>query len=236
MDNIHKLNDTWVLWEHQKNNDNNYDQNTKELGSFDTLQDFWRYYNNYPVPSAIFSDGVNKPLIQDPDREVASISLFKKGILPKWEDPKNNEGGEIAIRKFKNIQELDELWENISMLCVGSQIYNPELVTGIRVVDSSIPNKKALYRVELWFSDKNKKDEIENSFKSLLNLGPFVQIHYKEHSTAVESTPTRYQNNNRRRVKDYYKDRARRDCTSPLDQTLGQKVPIRKNYGNKYNS
>ena len=120
MDNIHKLNDTWVLWEHQKNNDNNYDQNTKKLGSFNTLQDFWRYYNNYPVPSSIFSDGVDKPLIQDPDREVASISLFKQGILPKWEDPKNTDGGEIAVRKFKNIQELDELWESISMLCVGS--------------------------------------------------------------------------------------------------------------------
>ena len=193
-DNLLKLNDTWILWEHQKNNNNNYDQNTKKLGSFDNLKDFWRYYNNYPYPSIIFSDGFDKPIIKNPDREIGSISLFKNGILPKWEDPKNTNGGEIALRKFKNIEELDELWEKLSILCIGSQIKYPELITGIRVVDSSIPNKKALYRIELWFSDKNKKEEIENSFKNLLNLGPFVQIHYKEHSTAVESAPIKYQN------------------------------------------
>ena len=33
-------------------------------------------------------------------REVSSISLFRKGILPKWEDPKNVNGGEFALRRF----------------------------------------------------------------------------------------------------------------------------------------
>jgi len=188
------LNDTWVLWEHQKNNNMNYEQNTCELGTFNNLPDFWRYYNNYPYPSVIFSDGIEKPIISNPDREIASISLFKKGIEPKWEDPKNTNGAEIAIRKFRNIEELDTLWETISIMCIGEHFKLSEYITGIRVVDSSIPNRKALYRIELWFSDKTKKDVIEESFKTLLNLGPFVQLHYKEHSSAVESIPPKYIN------------------------------------------
>jgi len=187
------LENTWVLWEHQKNNNLNYEQNTCELGNFNCINDFWRYYNNYPYPSVIFSDGVEKPIITNPDREVASISLFKQGILPKWEDLKNKDGGEIAIRKFKSLEELDSLWETISMLCIGEQFEMSDIINGIRVVDSSIPNRKTLYRIELWFSDKTHKDTIENSFRNILNLEPFVQIHHKDHSCAVESAPTKYQ-------------------------------------------
>jgi translation initiation factor 4E len=201
---INLLGDTWVLWEHQKNNKLNYEQNTKELGSFNTIQDFWRYYNNYPYPSVIFSNGTSKPIVSNPDREIASISLFKKGVCPKWEDPKNSNGGEVAIRKFQNVKELDEMWELLSMLCIGEQFDLSDDITGIRVVDSSI-SKKALYRIELWFSDKANKDVIENSFKKLLKLGAFIQIYYKEHSTAVESTPkyNKYDNNGGRNNKRY---------------------------------
>jgi len=189
------LENTWVLWEHQKNSKLNYEQNTKELGSFNSIEKFWSYYNNYPYPGTIFSDGSEKPVIANPDREIASISLFKRGIEPKWEDPKNTNGGELAIRKFKTMGEMDHLWETISMLCIGEQLEMSNLVTGIRVVDSSIPNRKTLYRIELWFSDKKYKDTIERSFKSLLKLGTFVQLHYKEHSTAVESAPAKYNKN-----------------------------------------
>ena len=187
------LKNTWVLWEHQKNNNLNYEQNTCELGNFDNIDDFWKYYNHYPYPRVIFCDGTEKPVITNPDREIASISLFKQGILPKWEDPKNKDGAEIAIRKFKSLEELDNLWETISMLCIGEQFEMSDVINGIRVVDSSIPNRKTLYRIELWFSDETYKDVIENSFKNILNLGPFVQLHYKEHLSAVESVPTKYQ-------------------------------------------
>jgi hypothetical protein len=200
---IYNLRNTWVLWEHQKNNTMNYEQNKSKLGTFNTINDFWRYYNNYPYPSSIFSDGSNKPIIEDPDREVASISLFKLGTEPKWEDPNNTNGAEIAIRKFKNLEELDSLWETISMLCIGEQFEMSELITGIRIVDSSIPNRKALYRIELWFSDKKYKDVIENSFKNKLNLGPLVQLHHKEHSTAVESIHNKYQDKKNGKFKRY---------------------------------
>lgn len=204
MDPIYKLNNTWVLWEHQKNNNVNYEQNTCELGTFNTINDFWKYYNNYPYPSVIFSDGSVKPIIENPDREIASISLFKMGVEPKWEDPMNTNGAELAIRKFKNLEELDNIWETMSIMCIGEQFEMSNLVTGIRVVDSSIPNRKALYRVELWFSDKKYKNVIEDSFKTKLNLGSFVQLHYKEHSSAVESVPSKYKNKYQNKYQNRY--------------------------------
>ena len=147
MDN--KLNDTWVLWEHRKNTKNNYNQNTCKLGSFNTIKGFWEYFGNYPYPSELFYNGKYKPKFLKPEREVSSVSLFRENIDPKWEDPMNTNGGEISIRKFKNLKELDEFWEKVSIYSIGEQFNH--LVTGVRIVDSSIPNKKCLYRIELWF-------------------------------------------------------------------------------------
>ena len=73
-----KLHTEWSIWEHQRNTGNNYDKNSCCIGSFSTIEEFWRYYNNYPQPSKIFFDGMCKPTLTNPDREVASISFFSE--------------------------------------------------------------------------------------------------------------------------------------------------------------
>lgn len=182
---MHQLQNKWILWEHQNTN-LSYDQNTSKLGEFNTIEHFWNHYNNYPPPSKIFYNNGSKPKLIYPTREISSLSLFKEGILPKWEDSQNKDGGDFAIRKFENLDELDRLWEELSVLCIGEQL--DQMVNGIRVVDSSIPNKKILYRIEIWFNDKNHKDELETNIKTKLNI-PNKELFYKEHSTAVETTP-----------------------------------------------
>ena len=102
-----KLETGWSLWEHQRNMSNNYDKNSCCIGSFFSIEDFWRYYNNYPKPSEIFFDGKCKPLIKNPDREVASLSLFRAGIEPKWEDVKNRSGGETIICWTSTLKEKE---------------------------------------------------------------------------------------------------------------------------------
>lgn len=184
---MHKLQYKWILWEHQNTN-LNYEQNTSKLGEFETIESFWNYYNSYPQPSKLFYDGSIKPKLINPTREISSISLFRENIFPKWEDPSNTNGGDLAIRKFNNIDELDTLWEEISVLCIGGEL--GDFVNGIRVVDSSIPGKKSLYRIEVWFDNKEKRTELETSLKTKLNIAN-KELFYKEHSTAVESTPKR---------------------------------------------
>ena len=187
------LHTSWSLWEHQRNTHNNYDKNTCCIGSFSTIQDFWRYYNNYPCPTKIFYTGTNKPKVKNPDREIASLSLFRQGIEPKWEHLENSKGGEFALRNFNNIEDIDKMWEILSVYCIGELFEHSSQITGIRVVDSSIPtNKRVLHRIEIWFKSLQYKDQIEKNFRKLLNIEPFVQVHFKEHSTAVESfAPTK---------------------------------------------
>lgn len=200
---MHQLKNTWVLFEHQNTN-LNYEQNTRELGKFNTVEQFWQYFNNYPVPSKLFYQNNYKPKLAKPTREISSISMFKENIFPKWEDPMNNKGGDLAIRSFTSMEQIDQIWETIAILCIGNLFEYNDIINGIRVVDSSIPNKKKLYRVELWFRDKTKKDLIEKDLKNKLNIE--IELFYKEHSTAVESTPykyKRYNNNNYQKKRNY---------------------------------
>ena len=80
-----KLENTWTFWytgfrAHQVGlTQNNYENTLQKIGTFDTVQDFWRYWNNI-VNISDFP-------------ELATLSLFKEGVKPLWEDPENAEGG-----------------------------------------------------------------------------------------------------------------------------------------------
>lgn len=185
---------TWTFYDHIKSDSNTYQANTRKLCEFDNVIKFWQIFNNYPKPSSLFNNGACKPTMGG--KEISSLSLFKKGIEPIWEDPVNKLGAEISKRRFKRnnpLEEIDKDWFDIIMACVGEQL-DPS-ITGVRVVDSSGLKKpgysgrfdyKLLYRIELWFDDINKREVIEENFKKILNLDLNYSIHYKEHSPRDE--------------------------------------------------
>jgi hypothetical protein len=191
------LKDTWTIYDHVRSNNSSYDANTREIGKITSVIQFWNFFNHYPNPSVLFHNGGCKPTMGE--KEISSISVFKNGILPKWEDPVNKFGAEVSKRKFdkKNqLKELDENWIDILMACIGEQI-DPS-VTGIRVVDSSGPKRNneysrkntenefnIMYRIELWFDSVDKKEIIEEQFKNILTLDS-RGIYYKEHSPKNE--------------------------------------------------
>lgn len=181
MDTCHELNTPWVLWEHYKRNNVKYENSMLKIGEFCTLERFWQYLNNYPQPGDLFSDGKSKPILENPEREISSISMFREGILPKWEDPKNINGGELAIRKFKSVKEMNNIWEILAILCVGEQFKLSQHITGIRVVDSTIP-KKTLYRIEVWFDNKDLQNQFDTEIKKLLKISPSFLLFFKKHS------------------------------------------------------
>lgn len=184
-----ELKSNWSIWEHQRKTGNNYDKNSCCIGTFSTVKNFWKYYNNYPKPSEIFYLGRSKPYLKNPEREIASLSLFREGIEPKWEDLRNKNGGEFALRKFKKVEDIDKFWELLSIYCIGELFPESNHVTGIRIVDSSIPsNKRILHRIEIWFDCLDVRDSIEKIFRQLLEIESYVQVYFKEHSTAVESS------------------------------------------------
>jgi hypothetical protein len=185
-----KLNDTWVIYDHAKSSNHDYDESTRKIGSFDTIEGFWSFFNNLPKPSNLFyQSDTGKPYytFNNDKREIASISLFRDGVEPKWEDPRNRDGGEVMLRKFYRrgiapVEYLDTLWESLAMGCIGEQFRNSDTITGIRVVDSSITESdKPLYRIEMWFSDLAYEKTLEDDFKTILNLPENDRIHIKHH-------------------------------------------------------
>ena len=92
------------------------------------------------------------------------------------------------MRKFDTLCSMDKLWKLLIMYCIGEQFEDSKYITGIRVVDSSIPcNRRMLHKIELWFSDLGVRESIEKKFRDILNIDACAQVYFKEHSNAVES-------------------------------------------------
>jgi len=191
--NQYPLKYTWVLYDHTKSDSDTYEASTRKICEFNSVVKFWQIFNNYPKPSLLFNNGNYRPTIKisGENKEISSISVFKKGIFPKWEDKININGAEVSKRKFNKkdpLDELDQNWFDILIACIGGMV---DLgITGIRVVDSSAHKKnefngnvdfKLLYRIELWFDNVSKRHLIEEQFKNILNIDDVKSIYYKEH-------------------------------------------------------
>jgi len=197
-----KFQSKWIIYDHMKSEQYDYDECTRFIASFDNISDFWALINNIPKPSDLFyQKEIGKPhyIYKEEPREVSSISMFRDGIAPKWEDPLNREGGEIALKKFfynKNIVPIDyvdSLWLKLIINIIGEQFTNSLNITGIRVVDSyntdplkSSDKNKPLYRIEVWFTDISYKELYEKEIRNLLNLALNDKIIFKSHAYNIE--------------------------------------------------
>ncbi len=102
------LNDKWVVYFHAKNSQKKYNDNTEKLIEFDTIEYFWRTFNNIPKPTDMFTSeyGVKKKLKRTGETPNA-ISLFRSNSYPTWEHETNINGFEWSLRKYKNFEEFD---------------------------------------------------------------------------------------------------------------------------------
>jgi len=188
-----KLPDTWVFYDHEKNNGESYENCMRILGSMSLVSEYNFLMKKLEKPSALFyNKEVGKPYYEfsnGTEREISSISMFRSGIVPKWEDPKNINGGEVSIRKFNKkgcndvFECIDEYWNLLINSCICESISFSKDITGIRIVDSSIlSSKKSLYRIELWFSTADNKDYFMNLFKNLFKVH-ITDVYFLRHKT-----------------------------------------------------
>ena len=156
-----KLRFTWCFWvqtDVAEKEDSNYNEATKQVISFDTIESFWSTFSNISQPSVVF--GGEKVYMRND--VVTAMMLFKDGVRPEWEDPANSEGGHFQFHWKPNgtaPAQLDEYWNNLVLAMIGDTIegegeFAPHpIVQGIRFVDKlSAPGKQAGVRIEVWFS------------------------------------------------------------------------------------
>lgn len=126
---------------------------------------------------------------------INTLSIFQKGVLPKWEDPVNAQGAEYQLRLMltldneSSLDKITAIWEQLVMDVVTKRMPYAEQVVGFRIVDKSFPTKEN-FRLELWTKfDSDTGDEankirefIQNEYNSK-NIQP-QPIQYKNHKSA----------------------------------------------------
>jgi translation initiation factor 4E len=118
----------------------------------------------------------------------SNYRLFKDGVEPKWEDPSNKQGGSWTVNLPKKMHEqLDDMWLNLILACIGDTLGNGEMVCGIIV---SIRKKED--RLAIWTESAKDKDEIMNigyDFKSSCELDG-VKLEFKTHADMMKVLET----------------------------------------------
>eukprot|EP00731_Ephydatia_muelleri_P033569 Em0032g31a len=96
----HQLQNRWTLWYFKGDGKSkNWEDNLHNVITFDTVEDFWAVYNHVKPASQ---------LVQGCD-----YMIFKEGIKPMWEDPRNKRGGRwlVSWEKKDRRDVADSLWE-----------------------------------------------------------------------------------------------------------------------------
>lgn len=117
------------------------------IANFSTVEDFWALYNHIEVPSKL-----------EPG---CDYNMFKRGIKPMWEDPRNKNGGRIMllIRKAPKGQggsRLDEVWLEI-LLCLIGEAFDEE---SDQVCGAVVNIRPKIDRISIWTADYQQEAAI----------------------------------------------------------------------------
>ena len=113
-----------------------------EVFTFDSIENFWRLNNNITNVKDIVAN--------------TDYLLFKQGIMPEWEDPRNNDGGKwvvtIPIDKHMD-KEIEEAWLQITLMMIGANI-DKELY---EIINGAIYSIRDMHlRISVWLSDNSE--------------------------------------------------------------------------------
>nr|CAD7261761.1 unnamed protein product [Timema shepardi] len=119
-------------------------------------------------------------------KQGCDYSLFKKGILPMWEDDANKRGGRwlINLEKKHRGHDLNNYWLEV-LLCLIGEAFDDyhEDVCGA-VVNIRAKGDK----IGIWTSDALKSQsvvEIGRKIKTRLNINPNMPIGYQIHKDTM---------------------------------------------------
>lgn len=143
------------------NNRKIYLDSLKSVGTFNSVESFWRYYCHLRRPSDM-GNGYN-------------VAVFRAGLVPAWESFTN--GGCWIVRVPISSRFLDRLWEELLMAVVGENFLTPELVGVVVAVRHQWVNMTVWNR-DNW-TNPDVRFRIGERLKELLNLDEKSTIEYK---------------------------------------------------------
>jgi translation initiation factor 4E len=172
----HPLHSGWTLWydnsslTKRNTSAQSWEQNLKELVTFDTVEDFWCVFNNIAKPHELPAG--------------ANYHLFKIGVRPMWEDAANVAGGKwvLQIPQKPPVPEMDDYWLYTILACIGEAFEDENEICG-----AVVSIRKAFVRLALWTRNCTPREVLENvgrQFKSYSGYGG--RIEFQPHSEALK--------------------------------------------------
>jgi len=157
----HPLQNEWDFWyfKPNKNAKQNWQDNLLKIHSFSTVEDFWALYNHIELPSRLNAG--------------SDYNLFKSGIKPMWEDPRNKQGGRLVIlfkkasikegyqRDLKMLE--DKIWLE-TCLCLIGETFGEQ---SDKICGLVFNSRQKMDRISIWTSDWQDQEGI---FKIALTL------------------------------------------------------------------
>jgi translation initiation factor 4E len=169
------LHNKWVMWfDNPKylKKDQEWLDNVKKTGAFNTPGTFWSLFNNLK-PATKLSVGGN-------------YHLFKEGIQPMWEDPSNKQGGKWVFtiqKKDPKARRTDQWWLFTCLALIGEAI-DP---TGDQVCGAVVSIRKAQDRIALWI--KTDEEDAASHLGARWKIALDIQhkVKYQTHRDAEKS-------------------------------------------------
>ncbi|KAF4654810.1 hypothetical protein FOL46_008536 [Perkinsus olseni] len=175
-----KLMYKWVLWEqlqpNQKASAAEWKDLSRQVCTFGTVGEFWRYWRHVPQPSELLSETGGCRFVREGHdgslRVVESMMLFREGIKPEWEDPLNAVGGHLQFSLAPSVggKQIDEYWNNIVLAVIGNTLPHPEMITGLRLCDKLYTKRgppQGSVRIEVWFTNMGDGDKVDELTKGI---------------------------------------------------------------------
>merc|ERR1719369_1550792 len=142
----HPLEHSWSFWYYMNDKTRTWEQNQQKIAEVDTIEDFWQVYN-FIEPASKIGHGCD-------------YSVFKKGIMPDWEDFQNMSGGRWIINSDKSVrsQVIDHYWIETLFILIGEHAGEyAKMVNGAVI---NIRNTGKGDKVAVWLRDANNLEGV----------------------------------------------------------------------------
>ena len=180
-DNDHKLESPWAIWYDKKTpfrqvDPISYRSKLVKIGSFDTIESFWKLYVHMKRPSSLELN-VNLYLMRDGSNHAPLWEAYPRGgcwILK-------------VKKKVDGFSVLGKMWQDLVFATIGEAFEEPD------VVGISLCIRKNEDLISVWNSDSRNPDikfNIAESMKKILDLEPDTVIEFKYHAESMKDLST----------------------------------------------
>lgn len=165
------LQNKWKLYyDEGTTNYDDYESSIVCIGCFDTVQEFWNYWNNLKIELM---------------PEYCNLRLFKHDVKPLWEHERNINGSKWAV-SLKDNQQRTRLWTDLVLAIVGEKLVCSDDLCGV-----VLSCRSRGLNMCLWNGgdlDSVSKSVLSRQVQSALHLSDeeMLSVDYARHKETME--------------------------------------------------